>query len=308
MDVRILAEPQFGAGYRQILALARAAEAAAFQGLFLSDHFLTMAGSGEPGPADAWLTLAGLARETTTLRLGTLLSAATFRLPGILAVMATQLDQMSDGRLELGLGAGWYEPEHRTHGIPMPALTERFDRLEEQLRILTGFWATPDGERFQHTGTHYRLQDMPALPRPVQRPRPPLIVGGHGPRRTPRLAARYADEYNVPFESVERTAQLFSRVHDACAAEGRDPAELTLSHAVVLCCGRTEQEVRRRAEGLRRDVDELRENAAAGGPEEVVERLHAYARAGADRCYLQIRDFDDLDHLALVAEQVLPFV
>jgi F420-dependent oxidoreductase-like protein len=306
MDVRVFAEPQFGASYQQQLQVAQAAEDLGFEGFFRSDHYLTMAGSGLPGPSDTWVTLAGLARETRRLRLGALLSSATFRLPGVLAVTVAQLDQMSGGRVECGLGAGWFEPEHLTHGIPFPGLGERFDRLEEQLAILRGFWTTPPDELFSFTGRHYRLVDAPPLPRPVQSPGPPLIVGGRGAKRTPQLAARFADEFNVPFEPAQVTGAQYQRVRVACQADGRDPAELTFSHAIVLCCGRTDADLRRRAAVIGRDLGDLRANTAAGTPEEVVERLREYQAVGAQRCYLQIRDFDDLEHLQLVAEQVLP--
>lgn len=306
MDVRVFAEPQFGASYTQQLRLAQAAEALGFEGFFRSDHFLTMSGSGLPGPTDSWITMAGLARETRRLRLGTLLSAATFRLPGVLAVTVAQLDEMSGGRIECGLGAGWYAPEHASHGIPFPDPGERFGRLEEQLAILRGLWTTSADEHFSFDGRYYRLADAPPFPRPLQSPAPPLIVGGRGKARTPRLAARFADEFNVPFESPESTHAQYQRVRAACRAQGRDPANMVFSHVVVLCCGRSDADLRRRAAVIGRDLGDLRANAAAGSPDEVAERLRRYQAIGAERCYLQIRDFDDLDHLQLVAEQVLP--
>src|SRR5947207_957551 len=156
-------------------------------------------------------------------RAGTMVTAATFRLPGPLAISVAQVDQMSGGRVELGLGSGWFEREHTAYGIPFPPLGERFDRLEEQFAIVTGLWATPDGETFSFDGTHYQLADAPALPKPAQRPRPPVIVGGAGARRTPRLAARYADEYNVAFRTLADSAAAFARVREACRAAGRDP-------------------------------------------------------------------------------------
>lgn len=309
MLLRIFTEPQQGATYDQLLAVARTAEGAGFDAFFRSDHYLRMgAGAPGPGPSDAWTTLAGLARDTTTIRLGTLVTSMTFRYPGVLAIQVAGVDAMSGGRVELGLGAGWFEQEHRAHGIDFPPLGARFERLEEQLEIITGSWATPEGETFDHHGTHYRIEGSPALPKPVQSPRPPIIVGGGGPRRTPRLAARFADEYNLPFQSPDATAAAFERVRGACEQADRDPATMTFSAAVVVCCGTDGADVTRRAARIGRDVDELRENGAAGTPEEVVAKLERYRRAGADRIYLQVLDVDDLDHVALLGDAVLPRV
>jgi F420-dependent oxidoreductase-like protein len=256
-----------------------------------------------PGPTDAWTTLAGLARETSTIRLGTLVTSATFRTPGVLAVQVAQVDQMSGGRVELGLGAGWYEAEHQAYGIDFPPVGERFDRLTEQLEILTGMWATPVGDRFEHLGRHYTLRDSPALPKPVQH-KVPVIVGGKGRHRTPLLAARYADEFNRAFAGIEEVARIYGWVREACEAIGRDPAELVWSAALVLCCGQDEDEVRRRAQAIGREPDELRANGAAGTPAEVVDTIGRYADVGVQRLYLQVLDLTDLDHLDLVAEQV----
>lgn len=264
--------------------------------------------SGDPGPTDAWTTLAGLARETSRIRLGTLMTAATFRLPGPLAITVAQVDQMSGGRVELGIGTGWYGEEHTAYGIPFPSLGERFDRLEEQLAVITGLWATPPGETFDFAGRYYPVSGSPALPKPVQAPRPPILLGGMGAKRTPRLTARYADEFNLPFASVEDTVAQFGRVRDACAEIGRDPAELRWSNALVLCCGRDDAEVARRAEAIGRDPDELRENGLAGTPGEVIEKIGRYAATGSQRLYLQVLDLADLDHLELVAAEVMPKV
>jgi F420-dependent oxidoreductase-like protein len=307
--VRIFVEPQQGADYERLLAVARVAEELGFDGFFRSDHYLWMAamvGDGLPGPTDAWVTLAGLARETTRLRLGTLVTSATFRLPGPLAISVAQVDAMSGGRIELGLGAGWFDDEHRAYGIPFPPMKERFDRLEEQLEILTGLWTTPVDDRFSYDGRHYTVADSPALPKPVQSPHPPLIVGGAGPTRTPRLAARFADEFNVPFHGVDDTAAQYGRVRRACDDAGRDPSGLRFSAAVVVCCGIDEAELGRRAAAIGRDVDELRTNGAAGSPAEVAERLRAYRELGATTIYLQVLDLTDLDHLRLIAEAVVP--
>jgi F420-dependent oxidoreductase-like protein len=309
MELRIFTEPQQGASYEQLLGVARAAERGGFGAFFRSDHFLRMGpGDGLPGPTDSWVTLAGLARETSRIRLGTLVSSATFRLPGMLAVQVAQVDAMSGGRVELGLGTGWFEEEHRAYGVAFPPLGERFDRLEEQLAIVTGMWTTPPGGRFSFSGRHYTLVDCPALPKPAQRPRPPVIVGGLGPRRTPRLAARYADEFNLSFVPLDPTGLQFQRVRQACEQAGRDPASLRLSVAQTVCCGRDEAEFAKRAANIGRDPGELREGAVAGSPDEVVARLRAFGDLGAERCYLQVLDLDDLDHVALLAEAVMPQV
>lgn len=306
MELRIFTEPQQGATYEQLLAVARRAEALGYGAFFRSDHYLVMGDhSGLPGPTDAWITLAGLARDTETIRLGTLVTAATFRLPGPLAIAVAQVDAMSGGRVELGLGTGWFEAEHVAYGIPFPALGERFDRLEEQLQILTGLWSTPLGDTYDFGGAHYTLTGSPALPKPVQ-DRLPLIIGGGGPRRTPALAARFAAEFNVPFQSVDDTAAAYDRVRAACADAGRDPGSLTFSAAQVLCCGRDEAEVARRAAAIGREVDELREHGLAGTPAEVVEKARTFAAAGATRLYLQVLDLSDLEHLDLVAAEVMP--
>jgi F420-dependent oxidoreductase-like protein len=304
--LRIFVEPQQGATYQQLLGAAQATEAGGFDAFFRSDHYLTMGGDGLPGPTDAWVTLAGLARETSRIRLGTLVTSATFRLPGVLAISVAQVDAMSEGRVELGLGAGWYDGEHTAYGIPFPPVGERFERLEEQLAIVHGLWTTPEGETFSYDGAHYQLKDSPALPKPVQQPHPPVIVGGGGPKRTPRLAATYADEFNLPFSSLADTEAQFGRVRAACEAQGRDPATLGLSAAQVVCCGRDEAEVERRAIAIGRQPAELRANGAAGTPDEVVERLSAFGALGAGTVYLQVLDLDDLDHRALLSDAVLP--
>jgi F420-dependent oxidoreductase-like protein len=305
--LRIFTEPQFGATYDDQLAVAREAEALGYDAFFRSDHYLTMGpGLGEPGPTDAWVTLAGLARETERIRLGTLVTAATFRLPGPLAISVAQVDAMSGGRVELGLGSGWFEEEHRAYGIPFPPLGERFARLEEQLAIITGLWQTPVGERFSFAGTHYTLTDSPALPKPVQSPHPPVIVGGWGRKRTPALAARYADEFNLPFAPLADVRPQIDAAIAACEAAGRDPATMTWSAALVLCCGEDEETFRKRAAAIGQEPDQLRSTGAAGTVAEVTERLGAYVEAGIERFYLQTLDLADLDHIRLVAAEVAP--
>ncbi|MGH3280570.1 MAG: LLM class F420-dependent oxidoreductase [Trebonia sp.] len=309
MRLRIFTEPQQGASYATLRRVATAAEDLGFDAFFRSDHYLKMGSvSGEPGPSDAWTTLAGLAVETSRIRLGTLVTSATFRYPGPLAVTVAGVDEMSGGRVELGIGAGWFEAEHAAYGVPFPATKERFDRLEEQLAIITGLWAAPAGETFSYQGSYYGVAGSPALPKPVQRPRPPVIVGGHGPRRTPALAARYADEFNIAFSNVGEVTAQFGRVRTACADVGRDPGSLVYSAAQVVCCGKDEAMVARRAAALGRDVTELRRNGLAGSPAEIVDKIGTFAEAGAATLYLQVLDLDDLDHLSDIASDVLPQV
>ena len=309
MDLRIFTEPQQGASYDDQLRVAMAAEDLGFDAFFRSDHFVAMdEGDGLPGPTDSWATLAGLARETSRVRLGTLVTSGTFRLPGLLAITVAQVDQMSGGRVELGLGAGWFDTEHAAYGIPFPQTPERFDRLEEQLAVISGLWSTPEGARFDFDGTHYQLADSPALPKPVQRGGPPIIIGGGGKRRTPELAARYAAEFNMPFATVDASQEQFGRVRAACQAQGRDPASLVWSNALTVCCGADDAEVTRRARAIGADLDELRVGGLAGTPTEVVDTLGRYAEAGSSRVYLQVLDLHDLDHLQLLAADVMPQV
>ncbi|HET9732709.1 MAG TPA: LLM class F420-dependent oxidoreductase [Acidimicrobiales bacterium] len=306
MKLRVFTEPQQGATYEQLLAMAKAAERGGYDAFFRSDHYMAFAGDGLPGPTDAWITLAGLARDTNTVRLGTLVTAATFRLPGPLAISVAEVDAMSDGRVELGLGAGWFEREHTAYGIPFPALAERFERLEEQLAIITGLWATPAGERFAFEGRHYQVADSPALPKPVQHPGPPLIIGGGGPRRTPRLAARYASEFNMPFSSPDDCRAQYERVRAACRDAGRPEGDIRFSAAVTVCCAATAAELERRASRTGLPLERLRASGAAGTPAEVADRLRRWADAGAESVYLQFLDVEDTDHVDLVAAEVIP--
>ncbi|MGC5345247.1 LLM class F420-dependent oxidoreductase [Streptomyces sp. DT24] len=302
MDLRIFTEPQQGASYDTLLTVAKATEDLGFDAFYRSDHYLRMgAGDGLPGPTDAWITLAGLARETKRIRLGTLMTAGTFRLPGVLAIQVAQVDQMSGGRVELGLGAGWFEEEHKAYGIPFPK--EKFGRLEEQLAIVTGLWATEVGETFSYDGTYYQLTDCPALPKPAQT-KVPVLIGGHGAVRTPRLAARYADEFNIPFASLEDSEKQFGRVREAAKKAGRAEDDLVYSSALVVCVGKDDAEVARRAAAIGRDVAELKANGLAGSPAEVVDRIGQFGAIGASRIYLQVLDLHDLDHLELISSQV----
>ncbi len=309
MLLRTFTEPQQGATYDQLLAVAQLSEALGFDAFFRSDHYMRIGdGDGRPGSTDAWATLAALARETASIRLGTLVTPATFRLPGPLAITVAQVDAMSDGRIELGLGAGWNDVEHRAYGIPFPTTRERFERLEEQLAIITGLWSTPEGKTFDYDGRHYQIAGSPALPKPVQRPHPPIVIGGWGTKHTPRLAATYGSEFNVPFAPVEYFPTACDHVRAACEAIDRDPASLRYTVALVACVGESDAEFRRRAENIGHDPEALRQSAAGGTVGEVVERLHAFAAAGAETVYLQVLDLDDLDHLRLIASAVMPEV
>ncbi|CAG6397972.1 LLM class F420-dependent oxidoreductase [Streptomyces cocklensis] len=303
MELRIFTEPQQGADYDTLLAVAKATEDLGFDAFFRSDHYLTMGGDGLPGPTDAWITLAGLARETSRIKLGTLMSAGTFRLPGVLAIQVAQVDVMSGGRVEFGLGAGWFEAEHTAYGIPFPK--EKIGRLAEQLAVITGLWETPVGKTFDFDGEFYQLKDSPALPKPAQA-KVPVLIGGMGAKRTPALAARYADEFNVPFASIEDSGLQIGRVRDAVREAGRPADSMVYSNALVVCVGKDDAEVARRAAAIGREVAELKENGLAGSPAEVVEKIGRYAEQGATRFYLQTLDLSDLDHLELIAAQVAP--
>jgi F420-dependent oxidoreductase-like protein len=305
VDFRVFVEPQQGASYSDQLAVAQAAEALGFSAFFRSDHFLAMSGDGLPGPTDSWVTLGGIARETSSIRLGTLVTSATFRHPGPLAVAVAQVDEMSNGRVEFGIGTGWFEREHLAYAIPFPPLRERFARLTEQLELVTGLWTAPVGETFDYAGAHYAVNDSPALPKPVQRPHPPIIIGGTGANRTPALAATFADEFNAPFASLDTVKTQFERIRDAVDSVGRPPDSMTYSAAFVVCAGRDDAEIRRRAAAIGRELDELRSNSPlVGTPGEIVEQLGAFADIGVQRVYLQLLDLSDLEHLRLFADEV----
>jgi F420-dependent oxidoreductase-like protein len=307
MDFRVFVEPQQGATYGDQLAVARAAEELGYSAFFRSDHFVAMSGDGLPGPTDSWVTLGGIARETSTIRLGTMVTSATFRHPGPLAISVAQVDEMSGGRVELGLGAGWFEAEHQAYAIPFPPLGERFERLGEQLDILTGLWATPTGETFDYSGRHYTIVDSPALPKPVQTPHPPIVIGGSGAKRTPALTAKFAAEFNIPFAPLDTVKTQYARVAAAVADAGRAADSLVYSAAFVVCAGRDDAEVARRAAAIGREVDELRSNSPlAGTASEIVDGLGPFIEAGVQRVYLQLLDMHDLDHLAFFSSEVAP--
>lgn len=305
MEYCVFTEPQQGAGYDDQLAFAQTAERVGFDGFFRSDHYLRM-GPGDPlpGPTDAWTTLAGLARETSRIRLGTLVSSVTYRQPGVLAIQVAQVDAMSGGRVELGLGTGWFEREHQAYGIPFPA--KRFDLLEEQLAIVTGLWGTPADETFGFDGAHYRLTDAPPLPRPAQS-RVPVIVGGGGPRRTPELAARFATEFNIGFRPEHEIAEKFAGVRAACERVGRDPATLKLSVALTTLAGANDADLARRAANLGDTVDDMRDGVnIVGGRDEIADKAERLAALGADRIYLQLLDLQDVDQVDYLGADVLP--
>ena len=307
MRIRIFTEPQQGSTYDQLLTLAQLTEELGFDAFFRSDHYLVMGDQdGLPGPTDAWVTLAALGRETSRIRLGTLVTPVTFRYPGPLAISVAQADAMSGGRVELGIGAGWYDAEHAAYGIPFPPTGERFEMLEDQLAILTGLWETPVGKTFSYEGRRQSVVDSPGLPKPLQQPRPPIIMGGYGTKRTPRLAARYADEFNMPFPPLSYYREGCDHVRRACDASGRDESTMRFTVALVVCVGSDEETYVRRANAIGREAAELRENGAGGSPAEVVERIRAFAAAGAETVYLQVLDLDDLDHLRLIAAEVAP--
>jgi F420-dependent oxidoreductase-like protein len=305
VDFRVFVEPQQGANYADQLAVAQAAESLGYSAFFRSDHYLAMSGDGRPGPTDSWVTLGGIARETSTIRLGTLVTSATFRYPGPLAIAVAQVDEMSGGRVEFGLGTGWFEKEHLAYAIPFPPLRERFARLTEQLELITGLWTAPLGETFDYAGAHYAVNDSPALPKPVQRPHPPVIIGGSGAKLTPSLAATFADEYNVPFAPIDTITTQLDRVREAVDAVGRPADSMAYSAAFVVCAGRDDAEIAKRADAIGREVDELRSNSPlTGTPAQIVDQLGPYAEIGLHRVYLQLMDISDLDHLQLFADEV----
>jgi F420-dependent oxidoreductase-like protein len=308
MRLRVLMEPRHGATYDRILAMALATEEAGFDGFFRGDHYLGI----EPGdpeylPTDSWTTLAGLARDTKRVKLGTLVTAATFRRPGVLAVTVATVDQMSGGRVCLGIGTGWYEREHESFGMPFPPIGERFDRLEEHLKVIYGIWTTPPGERFSFEGSHVRIDACANFPALVQRPRPEIIIGGTGPRRTPLLAARYADEFNAGLG--EGGPELFfERVRRVCEEVGRDPSTLRMSATLPVACGATRGEAEARVRRLGQPGERLLSRGVVGEPADVVEELERLRGIGCQTVYFHLYDIDDLDHIDLLGREVLPAV
>ena len=306
MELRIFTEPQQGASYDQLLQVAKVSEECGYGAFFRSDHYLKMgSASGLPAYTDAWTTLAGLARDTSTIRLGTLVTPVTFRAPGVFAVQVAQVDHMSGGRVEVGIGAGWFQDEHVAYGIPFPPLGQRYNMLEDQLALLHGIWSAPPGAKAELRGetANFSVEADPL--RPAQRPGPPIILGGAGGARSSRLAAAYASEYNVAFRSLDDTEKVHDSVRRACEEQGRDPSSMVWSAAQVLCCGTTDSEVERRAKAIGREVEELRSNGLAGSPAQVVDKIQTFAAAGVTRMYLQVLDLADTDHIRLVAGEVM---
>ncbi len=305
MKLRIFTEPQQGATFDTLLTIAKATEDLGFDAFFRSDHYLHMGGDGLPGPSDAWITLAGIARETSRVQLGTLVTPITFRYPGPLAISVANVHEMSGGRVELGIGAGWYDAEHSAYAIPFPPLGDRFDQLEDQLNIITGLWSTPEGTPFNYEGNHFSVKDSPGRPKPTTAP--PIVMGGAGAKRTPRLAAQFADEFNFPFATPEISNVAFDRVRAACEASSRTKP-MTYSAAQVVACGGDNTTITARAAAIGRDVDELKQNGLCGSAAEVVDKIGQFASFGATTMYLQILDMSDLVHVEYLASEVLPQV
>lgn len=304
MDFRLFVEPQNGATFHDQLRAAQLAEEVGFDGFFRSDHFLAIGiDDGAPGPTDSWVTLGAIALATTRLRLGTLVSSATFRHPSLTAIQVAQVDQMSGGRVDFGLGTGWFEAEHVAYGFPFP--TRRFGPFQEQLEIITGLWSTPVGQTFSYAGEHYALTDSPALPKPAQA-RIPIIIGGSGATKTPQIAARFADEFNAFRASNEVIAERIARVRDAAAAAGRDPGSITFSLAGTTAIARDEADLARRAADAGSTPERLRAHGFAGTPAEVVDTLGALAELGIDRFYFQVMRMQDLEHIEFIGSEVLP--
>jgi F420-dependent oxidoreductase-like protein len=275
MRLCVMVEGQEGVTWDDWLALARACEEYGFEALFRSDHYGSVMGEEERGSLDAWTTLAGLAAVTSTIRLGTLVSPATFRHPSVLAKSAVTADHISGGRVEVGLGAGWNRAEHERYGFPFPPLRERMDMFAEQLEIVHRQWKS---EPFSFEGEHYRLTESHALPKPLQSPHPPLIVGGSGRPRSVALAARWADEYNAVSPTAHECRALRERIAEACEREGRDPLPLSVMTGLI------------------------RE------PDEAVRQLSELADAGVERVMLQHLEHTDLEALKVVAEEVAPLL
>lgn len=318
MDIRIFTDPSNGATYQDLAESAQLAEEFGYSGFFLSDHYVAFAGDGRPGPTDVWTTLAGLSRDTSRIRLGSLVTSVTFRHPGSLAIIVAQVDEMSEGRLEFGLGAGYFEPEHRAQGIPFPSVGERFERLGEALALITGSWKTPVGQRYSFAGQHYQLADSPALPKPRQNPGPPIILGGTGKKRTPALAARFADEFNLqtnrrraPGDERERelksddVAGQIQRVRDAAQQIGRNPDDIVFSMTALAGV----------AEHANKALDPTHFSSQifdgtvlSGSPAQIVDQLGRYAELGITRTYVRAPTTmaSLADNFELLAVEVLP--
>jgi alkanesulfonate monooxygenase len=302
VDCRIFTDPSNGATYTELLQSAQLVEQQGYAGFFLSDHYIAFAGDGLPGPTDVWTTLAGLARETSRIRLGSLVTPVTFRHPGPLAITVAQVDAMSSGRIELGLGAGYLGAEHHAFGIPFPSTRERFDRLAEALELITGLWTMPVGQRYSFDGAHYRLRDSPGLPKPKQQPGPPIILGGTGRKRTPALAGRYADEFNLQTSrrrapeaqkwldsSAEShaVADQIERVRSTAAAAGRDPADIVFSMSAAMGVGHTSEQAAAALDPAYFGSQGFDGTVLRGSPAQIVDQLGPYEELGISRIYLR---------------------
>jgi F420-dependent oxidoreductase-like protein len=310
----LMIEGQENVTWADWVALAETCERLGIEALFRSDHYLSVAGDHSRGSLDAWATINALAAVTTTLRLGALVSPATFRHPSVFAKLVTTADHISGGRVEAGLGAGWMEAEHRAYGFPFPSLRDRMDAYAEQLEIVhRSFEPGP----FSFHGKHFTVEDLDALPKPVQQPHPNFIVGGSAGPRGAALAARWADEYNFAFASPGEAADKRRAIHAACRDAGRDPATMTVSLMTGVVLGADREEVDRRVgavaalrgqepEDLRAYGLELAGNWIVGTPEEVVERLREYEAAGVERVFCQHLAHWDLGMVELLAGEVIP--
>jgi F420-dependent oxidoreductase-like protein len=310
MRFALMIEPQQGLTYAEQLAVARHAEAAGFEALFRSDHYESFPGPTDNPTTDAWAVIAGLARETQRIQLGTLVSPVTFRLPGNIAKVAATVHEMSGGRIELGLGTGWHDSEHQRYGFPFPPISDRADMLEEQLQIVRGLWTEPDGWSFK--GRHYSIDDSLFRPKPVPRPR--ILVGGGGTPRSMRIAARWADEFNLSSSTPQLARDKYAALTAVCEAAGRDPASLTRSAMVGVLVGATAGELRGREKtvltALGQDagsgwLDERRQRWIYGTPEEARARIERYADAGVERMMLQDFVPRDLEMIDLLGQEIV---
>jgi F420-dependent oxidoreductase-like protein len=308
-------EGQEGVTWDEWVAAARTAERLGFDAIFTSDHYFSVMGNRERGSSDAWANLAGLAATTSTLRLGTLVSPVTFRAPAVLAKCAVTVDRISRGRVEIGIGAGWWKEEHRTHGFPFPPTVERFQRLEEQLEIVHRLLTE---DRFTFEGEHYQLEDVSFAPKGIQTPHPPMIVGGDGGPWLARLVSRWADEFNTVGGAPDVVRERFERVRARLDADGRAQSTLTTSHMTWCYVGETEESAMATIERARQrtmrankfdeELAELERDCIVGSAERAAERLSEYAAAGVQRIMLNHELFDDLEMLEILAEQVFPNV
>jgi F420-dependent oxidoreductase-like protein len=313
MELCLMIEGQEGVSWPQWLDLAQACERHGIGTLFRSDHYMNLDGQHpERGSLDAWGSLCALAAVTTTLRLGTMVSPATFRHPSELAKLVVTADHVSGGRVELGLGAGWHEREHAAYGFPFPPTSTRLDVLEEQLQVVLGTWTSTLEKPFSFNGEHYQLDDLDAEPGPVQTPHPPLIMGGSAGVRSAAMAARYADEYNTPFPTVDDVHERRGRIERACADAGREMLPFSIMTGVVV--GADDADLRDRARRLEERsgfghlVDEPPSGWIVGTVEAAAEQLRSLGAAGVDRVMCQQLRHDDLDAVALLGEQLAPAV